>query len=215
MQPPSKLKGWANEETQLDSSVPLAVQPVEVVVAPEEESDDEYQVLAKKSQTPAQKASAEPKAAPIMTTGLPEEQEGDTDALNETEAAPDTATLEQGPVSDADWLRSRTNRVLDLVEDDEPPSRDVAMIDADKAEVVEDTPNEVEQPHHSVRESEAEAEVEADTIPSEEDKIRETGRLFLRNLHYDVTEDDLREHFSAYGAIDEVRLFLTFTIFLL
>jgi len=208
MQPPSKLKGWANDETQLDPLVPLAADTVEAVVAPEGESDDEYQVIAKKSKTSAQQPSVEPKpTSTAAITELPQEREGDNVTTEEAGGAPDAPIPGQGPVSDADWLRSRTNRVLDLVDDHEAPPRDVDMVDAEKTEVVEAAPDVVEQPQTPTRE-------EVDAISLEEGKIRETGRLFLRNLHYDVTEDDLREHFSTYGAIDEVRLFAFFANFL-
>jgi multiple RNA-binding domain-containing protein 1 len=36
------------------------------------------------------------------------------------------------------------------------------------------------------------------------DAIRESGRLFVRNLPYTATEDDLRTHFEKYGTLEEV-----------
>lgn len=38
--------------------------------------------------------------------------------------------------------------------------------------------------------------------------IAETGRLFLRNLPYSATEDDIRDLFSEYGELSEVHLVL-------
>ncbi|XP_010529286.1 PREDICTED: multiple RNA-binding domain-containing protein 1 isoform X1 [Tarenaya hassleriana] len=40
------------------------------------------------------------------------------------------------------------------------------------------------------------------------ENILETGRLFVRNLPYSATEDELQEHFSEYGEISEVHLVL-------
>ena len=34
--------------------------------------------------------------------------------------------------------------------------------------------------------------------------IRENGRLFLRNLPFDSTQEELQERFSKYGPISEV-----------
>ena len=34
--------------------------------------------------------------------------------------------------------------------------------------------------------------------------IQANGRLFVRNLPYTATEDDLRKHFEPYGALEEV-----------
>lgn len=42
----------------------------------------------------------------------------------------------------------------------------------------------------------------------EEGGIGETGRLFLRNLPYTATEDELRELFSPYGELSDVHLVL-------
>jgi multiple RNA-binding domain-containing protein 1 len=124
------------------------------------------------------------------------------DAMEDVQSMP---AVEQGPVSDVDWLRSRTNRVLELVEDDEilsttptvpqvaaPPTHVPAAPSPDVVEAQPETQSPVEE--------------QADTAaaPDEEDKIRETGRLYLRNLHYEVTEDEIREQFSKHGALEEV-----------
>ncbi|XP_076939997.1 multiple RNA-binding domain-containing protein 1-like [Bidens hawaiensis] len=39
-----------------------------------------------------------------------------------------------------------------------------------------------------------------------EDDVLQTGRLFVRNLPYTATEDDLREHFSKFGNLSQVHL---------
>lgn len=44
-----------------------------------------------------------------------------------------------------------------------------------------------------------------DALKSEED-ISESGRLFVRNLPYTITEDELQKHFEKYGPISEVNL---------
>ncbi|EOA16005.1 hypothetical protein CARUB_v10004134mg [Capsella rubella] len=56
-------------------------------------------------------------------------------------------------------------------------------------------------------------EVEADEKVAQESKadsddILDTGRLFVRNLPYTATEEDLMEHFSKFGDISEVHLVL-------
>jgi multiple RNA-binding domain-containing protein 1 len=128
------------------------------------------------------------------------------DAASEDAKAP--APDDQDPVTDADWLRSRTNRVLDFVEDDQvplsaKPSSSKAVVDREASLKAIAMPTVPQQPDNEPPQTAA-------APPSETDKIRDTGRLFLRNLHFDVTEDDLREHFSQYGALEEVRDFLPF-----
>jgi multiple RNA-binding domain-containing protein 1 len=116
--------------------------------------------------------------------------------------APDTATPDQAPVTDDDWLRSRTNRVLDLVEDDDVPAAHVSAPQIPAAEK-RDSPLAIEQQPEPTQPADTPV---VDAAPSEEDKIRETGRLYLRNLHFEVAEEDIRNHFSKYGSLDEVSL---------
>ncbi|KAJ0239290.1 Nucleotide/nucleic acid binding protein [Hirschfeldia incana] len=43
---------------------------------------------------------------------------------------------------------------------------------------------------------------------ADSDDVLQTGRLFVRNLPYTATEEDLMEHFSPFGEISEVHLVL-------
>jgi multiple RNA-binding domain-containing protein 1 len=36
--------------------------------------------------------------------------------------------------------------------------------------------------------------------------IKSNGRLFVRNLPYSASEDDLRRHFEPFGPLEEVRI---------
>jgi len=210
--PPSKTSIWANADAPLSSAPVPMEDAVPEVVVPAEESDGEYQVIAKKA-----KSTQEPRDGPTAKQLTPEagqmQEEPENvshvgDAMEDVQDAPPMA--EQGPVTDDDWLRSRTNRVLDLVDDDEMPPTSAPEPQAD----VPDSPE------PAVKQSgilpPAEAQVST-AVPSEEDKIRETGRLYLRNLHFDVTEDELRLHFSKYGPLEEVRtvMSLSFTRFVM
>lgn len=125
--------------------------------------------------------------------------------MEDVQGAP---AVEQGPVTDDDWLRSRTNRVLELVEDDEIPLASTAPVAVAQTPAAQ--PRAPAEPSPVAVEAQPKpqpsAEEQADTTaaPDEEDKIRETGRLYLRNLHYEVTEDEIREQFSKHGALEEV-----------
>ena len=215
-QPPSKNSIWANGESQIvEPAAAVEHQVVPEVAVPEDESDNEYQVISKKPKVAAETTAA---SAPAPATAQPPTAEKpttetDTGAVDAGEAMEDVQeapAAEQGPVSDVDWLRSRTNRVLELVEDDEDPTASVSAPQAPALQphtaaeavpvVVEAQP---EQPQH-------EAEQPQEAAPEEEDKIRETGRLYLRNLHYEVTEDEIREQFSKHGPLEEVSNYLFF-----
>ena len=116
MQPPSKSKIWANGDVLVDSHVAPDQEPTIGVVVSEAESEDEYQVLTKKPRRTQTELPAEADlVAPAVAMG-DEAGELNPDPSSVT-AQPDATGNEAGPVSDADWLRSRTNRVLDFAED--------------------------------------------------------------------------------------------------
>lgn len=117
--------------------------------------------------------------------------------------------VQETPATDSEWLRARTSRTLGLVsdseqsEDDANEQSDDEMSDDDKPEVanLETTP--VTPPATDPSDTEQPPSSKPSTPES---KILKTGRLFIRNLVYGVTEDDLRNIFSPYGEIEEVSL---------
>lgn len=201
-QPPSKTNIWTDGDAQVAAGTATADEPVQDIVIEADESDDEYQVIAKRPKT-----AEAPKESPTEMQSLQVVEPvqiseiatvEDVDAPMED--VPDASASGQGPTTDDDWLRSRTNRLLDLVEDDDVP---VAPVAASSKSVTEkrDSPVAVEQEPEPTQPENAPV---VDAAPSEEDKIRETGRLYLRNLHFEVTEEDIRNQFSKYGSLDEV-----------
>ncbi|KZM28321.1 Multiple RNA-binding domain-containing protein 1 [Ascochyta rabiei] len=204
-QPPSKTNIWTEGDAQIAAGNSAAAeQSVQDVVVPADESDDEYQVIAKKPKTveASNEALTEthpvPAAEPINATKDAVVQ--DTDETMQD--APDAVAADQPPTTDDDWLRSRTNRLLDLVEDDDVP---VAPASAPSKPAAEkrDSPVAIEQQLESTQTADAPV---VDAVPSEEDKIRETGRLYLRNLHFEVAEEDIRKQFAKYGSLAEVHV---------
>ncbi|KAL6706377.1 Multiple RNA-binding domain-containing protein 1 [Coniothyrium glycines] len=199
-QPPSKTSLWTNGETQGVDPIADVHDAVPQVAVPGDESDDDYQVITKKpkiaveTETFAESAPDPILAAPVQTG----------EEVDDVQTA--TATADRGPVSDADWLRSRTNRVLELVEDDEVlPTQSSAPKQPSPQPETESLPDEAQIPQVETQ-SAAKEEPGDDPTSAEEEQIRETGRLYLRNLHFDVTEDELREQFSKSGAIEEVHV---------
>ena len=137
----------------------------------------------------------------VYDDSAPREQDDEEDA--EKPAPP--------PMSDLDWLRARTSRTLGLVSDDEEASDNE---DA-RSEISAPSKNPTPEPQAPATPPATDSEPEEDTPPlpaptsrtsTAESKIMKTGRLFIRNLVYGVTEDDLRAVFSPYGEIEEVSL---------
>jgi multiple RNA-binding domain-containing protein 1 len=206
MQPLSKVKRTLDTRAH---RVPNAVEPKPSLKSPDSgESDDEYQEVKKNPKTDKKEES---RTASKLDAQSPEEEMKDGSARSgKTQAKAHPNVIDSGDgnpsgaVSDSDWLRSRTRRLLDLDSDDEAPDRAAAANSSD--EKSSSTPEASTQPADEPQ-SKVSYGVEARPGSAEESTHTHeiTGRLFVRNLPYDVSEDDLREFFSQHGRLDEVR----------
>jgi multiple RNA-binding domain-containing protein 1 len=168
------------------------------------ESDDEYEhIPTHLPQRPIQGTPGHVDATPAPVAA------GKPPAL----APPDEPAKEVPQVSteatDDDWLRSRTSRLLDLVDPDDPG---FVARPPPSAPVVAPASKPQEQPHGD---GGANADVPSEALLSKgegpddtAELVDKTSRLFLRNLSYAVTEDDIREHFSTFGTLEEVGISL-------
>lgn len=177
------------------------------------ESDDEYeQIPARQAKQPLRETSMHEAVTvrPVASVDMPASHalDGAAEEVVPESTSPTGAT----GATDDDWLRSRTNRLLDLVGPDDPGFS--ARPRAAGAAAVP-TPGSSSAGTTQAEPSEAPSGVSGD--PSQaphrnadpEDAvsiIERTCRLFLRNLSYNVTEDGLREHFAVYGELEEVNL---------
>lgn len=101
------------------------------------------------------------------------------------------------PVSDSDWLRGKTNRTLDLQDPDAEPA---------ESKAVQQLPSPISpgnSPAPPSPDEDADVREEKDTQPSLVDVPN--GRLFVRNLAFSASEQDLESLFSEYGRLEEVR----------
>lgn len=116
----------------------------------------------------------------------------------------DESEAQQLSTTDHDWLRGRTNRTLDLVDpDDVRIQQDEDPVDG-LSEGLTNASNSALPP-----EKEGAANSEVDTLVHT--KIP-NARLFLRNLAFSVTQDDLQNRFNQFGKIQEVSCLLLFTL---
>ncbi|KAF2453523.1 hypothetical protein BDY21DRAFT_356157 [Lineolata rhizophorae] len=214
MQPRRKGNLWADEGlTAVDDGKQEAEQ-YHFVRGETGNSDDEYQTVPKKAKKGAK--------------GKPLEDSENDQAVDEPSATSDSAANQAGdgaPVSDADWLRSRMSNLPGLeneeaVEEEEEVSNDNAPRPCGSTDFESDQErlNKESEPDASPAQREPVQHEEHHLLEngenSEEDPnieaIRRTGRLFLRNLPYSVTEDDIEAQFSTYESLEEVHLPLDF-----
>jgi multiple RNA-binding domain-containing protein 1 len=198
MQPASKTK---KRPTDADENEPPS--KIQAMDVPEAESDSEYESVPKKS-----RKSSPPKAVAPVTIPTP------IAVIGAPTTAEDEPMMDLSAVNDDDWLRNRTNRLLDLVDPDDLPPRQIQ--ETTNVHVV------TEAAEDNVMVGEQEASKEQDVAEEEAEKpdpaleaISSNGRLFVRNLPYTATEEDITHHFEQYGALDEVCIFLSLIVSLL
>ncbi|KAK5159715.1 hypothetical protein LTR04_004800 [Oleoguttula sp. CCFEE 6159] len=223
MQPPSKPKTWTNEA--LSTTAPTAVGSegfTEPVVVPAGDSDTEYEAVPKK--TKRQVPPTTHPGAAEEAIDLAHEDRGKSGTNKEEAPLPQDVTADEDDrqdtqpegqaLTDADWLRSRTSRLLGLIDDrnEEVANHDTARLsnqDAVTTEQIQVVPDPVE--IHAIVEVEDEHQPETTSEAPFRGKtnaqaIEDSGRLFLRNLPYGITESEIREQFSSFGDLQEVHV---------
>ncbi|KAF2839370.1 RNA-binding domain-containing protein [Patellaria atrata CBS 101060] len=209
MQPHSKRSIWENH----NSNAPVTSEPAhdveEQTIVEDGDSDSEYEVVPKKSKNASTSISNTTSVGQAISST---NQDQENDQANPP-AIPDeevpTVVPRDTSQSDADWLRSKTSRLLEL--DDGYSGAEGTRVsmsqDKDTGPAEEMRNIAVALPNQDTLEETGPATaISTDQVKTESDTNKDTGRLFLRNLPYTVTEDDLREYFNAFGSLDEVHI---------
>ena len=210
----SKTRTWANDDDMAKPSAvtaPVINQPVQENTQTEELPS--HPKKAKTEKPPVVERVQQPEPIVIDKIGEEENQE-ESEQNNAAEPEADAA-----PVSDADWLRSKTSRLLGLLDEEEQDEFDQHKAEApadsaspsssagDKSPPVgsESRTEAIENiaPNVTDVDSEPRGAPESPEDPNL-DLIRNSARLFLRNLAYDTTEADLQPLFERFGKIEEV-----------
>jgi multiple RNA-binding domain-containing protein 1 len=197
MQHSSKTRTWANDDDDL-------VQPLATNEAVNN-TDKTGETSEKLPENPVKKTK-------VKTAPASQVQASEVAVNDDMDIQDDTAPIdgqEDQPKSDADWLRSKTSRLLGLLDEEEqaefkapsPASED----DSDKPIKRIQQPEEASESQAS---PEDEEKIEQDRdYDADVELIRASGRLFLRYLAYGATETDLEQVFAPFGKIDEVSHF--------
>jgi multiple RNA-binding domain-containing protein 1 len=176
----------------VEETPPIADAANTSVLIPDEASDEEY--VAVPSQTP-QSLPSHARVQAIADIQKPSSIEANV------KHPPDGPAVGHSATTDDDWLRARSNRLLDIVDPEEQVRQASAVLVSDGSQNLAGSSD-----GDAVGNNGENSQVHDKDDPS--DLIRATARLFLRNLSYVTTEDDLRDNFKAFGSIEEVRDFL-------
>ncbi|RSL71387.1 hypothetical protein CEP53_001506 [Fusarium sp. AF-6] len=177
---------------------------IPAAVVPEEDSDDEYEQIPTRREK--QRRIEAPEKVPTLESLAPQTTE--SSETKQTDLEQPTVVAE-----DDDWLRSRTNRLLDLVDPDElerTPAQGHAVKETSHAEGgdVVNSPQANPSDEDEMTAEERAVEASGGEPPKDDslEAIRRTSRLFVRNLPYSATEEDLRGTFEQFGTLEEVHL---------
>ncbi|EGU79648.1 hypothetical protein FOXB_09931, partial [Fusarium oxysporum f. sp. conglutinans Fo5176] len=200
------------------------VAAVAATAVPEEESDDEYEQIptrrekqrrieAPENPLVSQSLPSQLKEARVVSDIQAETPAGDEPVEPQEAAAKSNLEQQEVVAEDDDWLRSRTNRLLDLVDPDDLErtlAQGPSTTETDHAEGGEAMELTSVDPPATADVAMNETTMEASGgEPAKDDSleaIRRTSRLFVRNLPYSATQEDLRETFERFGTIEEVHL---------
>lgn len=214
MQPPSKSKIWSNEDVTRPqgASHPIIGSPRQVAI--EEYDDRDYDNVLKKSKDvvrPDQFKESLFSLEGISSTVPPVTQQED-----EISEEPSLLLNQQLSVaSDGDWLRSRTGNLVesdgtgDAIPPKTFPGTDEVLVK--ESITTHQLPRSIMSDIGIQAEPESESRVSGPTL----DSINAADRVFVRNLAYTCTEDELREFFTSQelGSIQEVISNFCFPVF--
>ena len=120
----------------------------------------------------------------------------------------DSKVEKVAPASDTDWLRSRTSRLLDLLDEE-------GLEDTRKEGEIEIQPDvspplafEDHEDQAAPAQTASEQSVQAGLVLTRDsdDNSNKSDRLFVRNLSYEASEESLEQLFSSFGPVKEVRI---------
>lgn len=212
MKPKRKKKAWKIDEEPAEVHLPENGKRTQVE---EGQSDEEYEDVPKKTKRPKQPSES--------LNGVPQQTQEVQESLSENDANepkpvnPETPLENQPPASDSDWARSRTSRLLGLLDDNEEEEAAANRLEAAVSKDSDDD-SKPEKGISKVQDAK-DVEISIPTPPSDVpddthipladanvDQVRASMRLFVRNLPYHVKAEDLETEFEAFGNLEGVRI---------
>ncbi|KAJ5206726.1 hypothetical protein N7491_002658 [Penicillium cf. griseofulvum] len=213
----SKTRTWANDDEMIKPSVDTV--PVINQSAQEEEELQELPSRSKKPKTEKPTTLPEPEQPEPMVVDRSEEEVAQETLEQDNSAEPEAETA---PVSDADWLRSKTSRLLGLLDEEEqeefdqhkataPPTAPTRASSLPSSSGNESPQRDEESRTAAIEKiapntTDVDSITEATPVDPNIDLIQNSARLFLRNLAYDTTESDLQPIFERFGKIEEIHV---------
>ena len=207
MQLPSKCRIWANEDSAAVKAPNGRGARPTLQVIDESKNDKDYENPPKKLTKPRTEEAGGNLLQKIRPTSTADVSRNMNPIFGEGVLLP---SLAPPPPSDEDWLRSRSSRLLDLVEDDDTSVSKIepAQDDGEEAErTVISESSMTEKVKDPTGQADEEITNDSSTFGTPLDP-NASGRLFVRNLPYTATDEEIKSHFESirHNSIIEVSL---------
>lgn len=192
MQPRSKSKLWANDTTTTGSAEHF-----------KKDSDKQKQVKEDKRST---------QEVELRESGEAEQLSSESQETTK----PQKVAHDEG-LSDMDYFKSRVRKEWSETESEPEDEEEETGNDGSNASRKGvknlDTHNISQDIQHEKVKDESSEETDREEIEGDDEKsndlekeLFDTGRLFIRNLPYTTTEEELKEHFGKFGNISQVHI---------
>lgn len=162
--------------------------------APDSEVTENQEAAAKPKKTKKEK-TATAESAPTPATEAPD---------MEVEGPRDEAVDDDG-ISDLEYMRRRMKRTLADAEEEQADGTEEKVWEQDEEEEEEAAEEQLE-PDEDVEEVDPAVEETKAKEEGEAAMVMETGRLFVRNMPFTATSDELEQLFSTCGEVSQVSL---------
>lgn len=206
MKPKSKRKAGEAGNLQATAGALEAVKDESTAVVVDGESDDEYEQVPKNTKRQKSASAKEPVVEKVPKEAQsPNALQDESNKLGDAPLGSTTVAM-----TDADWARSRTSRLLGLLDDEEEEA----------AQALHPNQPDESSDEHTTEENGISVDPEATPPPAlptpplenaesvnvdqDLESVRTSMRLFLRNLPYDVRREELEAEFSSFGNLEEV-----------
>ncbi|PWN52563.1 RNA-binding domain-containing protein [Violaceomyces palustris] len=197
MAPKSKRKAWQNEETGPNLSASDMAQVADQ--RPETDAKERKKEKKEKRETKAKERGTGPSDTPSSAMT---DHDGDGDEEQKDEAVNDDG------LTDLEYMRRRMRRRVGAEEEEREKAFEQSEDEQDASssssedEDDEDDVEALKALEKAKAQQEAQAKKEQETV----DAIMETGRLFIRNLPFSATEEEIESFFSSFGHVSQVHI---------
>ncbi len=203
MLPGAKRKTWANEAEELGIAKGKPVEPSKdnLITTESQRAADHPTPVAATAPTRNRNERAIHNVASLdeEASGKPLENVAPSEDKADLHTGYEAGDISGKPpvMSDEDWLRSRTSRLLDL---EHTEGNDDSHMEISPEKTCNGIKTSSENEGRAASPDATKEGPNADLA-----SINQNGRLFIRNLPYSVTEADLVGAFGPFGSIGEVK----------